>query len=157
MKTLPRLLTESPKCRFSTPSIKSRLLWLWLCFALSLPALAITALPTPINALLCGLALLYAVHGHSSIKRQPALLFTAMADGRLAELQGERWQLIELTRCQQWPFAVCLEYRIGMTHQTAFIVTSGLSVHARRALNRALARSNPLPKKLPTILTNPVL
>lgn len=157
MKTLPRLLAESPNCRFSSPGTTLRLVWLWLCFASSLASLAITALPTPMLALLCGLALLYAGHGHCSIKRQPVLLFTAMADGRLAQRQGECWQLIELTRHQRWPFAVWLEYRIGITRQTAFVVTSSLSVSARRALNRGLAAGKPRHKKLPAILTNPVL
>jgi hypothetical protein len=157
MKTLPRLLAELPNCRFSTPSIKSRHRWLWLCFALSQAALALTALPVPLIALLSALATGYAAQSHCSIKRQPALLFTAMADGRLAQRQGEGWQLIELTRHQRWPFAVLLEYRIGMARHTAFVVTSSLSVPAHRALNRGLAAGKPRHKKLPAILTNPVL
>jgi hypothetical protein len=157
MKTLPRLSAELPNCRFSTPSIKSRLLWLWLCFALSLAALAITALPTPMTALLSTLALGYAAYGHSSIKRQPTLLFTAMADGRLAQLQDDCWQFIELTRHRRWPFAVGLEYRIGMARKTAFILTPSLAVAAHRALNLGLAADKPRHKKLPAILTNPVL
>jgi hypothetical protein len=157
MKTLPRLSAELPNCRFSTPSIKSRLLWLWLCFALSQAALALTALPVPLIALLSALTTGYSVHGHCRIKRQPALLFTAMADGRLAQLQGECWLLIELTRHRRWPFAVGLEYRIGLNRKTAFILTASMAEAARRALNRGLAAGYPRRKKLPSILTNPVL
>ncbi len=108
-------------------------------------------------ALLCGLALLYAAHGHCSIKRQAVQVFSATADGCLAQHLGECLQRIELTRYQRWPFAVCLEYRVGIAQQMALIITPSLPARARRALNRALVLGKPEFKKLPAILTNPVL
>lgn len=156
MINLPSLSAELPDCHFKSLSSGYRLCMLWCCFASSVVALLSTALPHGYQLSLLLILLGYSLYWHFRLRKDPAISFRFLGHGGLACFE-QGWQLIESVRYGRWPFCIVLDFRYGHSRKQVLFLTLGMQPNVRRGLFLALAARNDKAKKLPTILTNPVL
>lgn len=156
MNALPSLSAGLPDCHFKSLSSAYRLCMLWCCFASSVFALQATALSPGYQVSLLFILLGYSLYWHFRLRKDPAVSFRFLGNGGLACFE-QGWQRIESMRYRRWPFCIVLDYRHGQTRKQVVFLAAGMPPNVRRGLFLALAECDKRPKKLPAILTNPVL
>jgi hypothetical protein len=129
---------------------------LWCCFGSSAVALLSTSLPHAYRLSLFLIVLGYCLHWHFRLCKDPAVSFRILGHGGLACFQKE-WRRIESVRYQRWPFCIVLDFRYGDRRKQVLFLTVGMRPNVLRGLVLALAERHGNTKKLPAILTNPVL